>query len=112
MDPPSFLSELKRRKVYRVAVVYAIVAWLCSSAVRPVYCAGSELVVLVFEVCPFASRRSSSVRLTPGRVVCLIRLRSATVAVTRALETPEHALVPASLGLGQQDAGATLRFAS
>jgi Enoyl-(Acyl carrier protein) reductase len=36
-------------------------------------------------------------------------LRSVTVAVTRALET--HALVPASLGFGQQDAGATLRFA-
>ena len=74
--------------------------------------AGSELVVLVFEVCPFASRRSSAVRLTPGRGGCLTRLRSARVAVTRALETPEHALVPASLGLGQQDAGATLRFAS
>ena len=43
---------------------------------------------------------------------CLTRLQSATAAVTRALETPEYTLVPASLGLGQQDAGATLRFAS
>jgi hypothetical protein len=32
--------------------------------------------------------------------------------MTRALETLEHALVPASLGLGRQDARATLRFAS
>src|SRR2546421_9767909 len=28
MDPATFLTELKRRKVYRVAVAYAIVAWL------------------------------------------------------------------------------------
>src|SRR5438094_5931557 len=27
MDPATFLTELKRRKVFRVAVVYAIVAW-------------------------------------------------------------------------------------
>jgi hypothetical protein len=73
---------------------------------------GSELVVLVFEVCPFASLIPSAVRLMLGKGGCLTRLRSASVAVTRALETPEHALVPASLGLGQQDAGATLRFAS
>jgi hypothetical protein len=51
-------------------------------------------------------------RLTPGKLGVLTRLRSASVAVTHALETPEHALVPLSLGLGQQDAGATLRFAS
>jgi len=28
MDPAGFLGELKRRKVYRVAVAYGIVAWL------------------------------------------------------------------------------------
>jgi TolB-like protein len=28
MDPATFFTELKRRKVYRVAVAYAIVAWL------------------------------------------------------------------------------------
>src|SRR6266480_2062473 len=32
MDPATFLTELKRRKVYRVAVAYAIVAWLLIQA--------------------------------------------------------------------------------
>src|SRR5256884_8645392 len=32
MDPATFLTELKRRKVYRVAVAYAIVAWLLVQA--------------------------------------------------------------------------------
>ena len=32
MDPGTFLTELKRRKVYRVAVAYAIVAWLLIQA--------------------------------------------------------------------------------
>ena len=32
MDPAIFFTELKRRKVYRVAVVYAIVAWLLIQA--------------------------------------------------------------------------------
>jgi TolB-like protein/Tfp pilus assembly protein PilF len=32
MDPASFFTELKRRKVYRVAVAYAIVAWLLIQA--------------------------------------------------------------------------------
>src|SRR5216110_2847651 len=32
MDPGTFLTELKRRKVYRVAVGYAIVAWLLIQA--------------------------------------------------------------------------------
>jgi TolB-like protein/Flp pilus assembly protein TadD len=32
MDPPTFFTELKRRKVYRVAVAYAIVAWLLIQA--------------------------------------------------------------------------------
>jgi hypothetical protein len=32
MDPAAFLTELKRRKVYRVAVAYAIVAWLLIQA--------------------------------------------------------------------------------
>jgi TolB-like protein/Flp pilus assembly protein TadD len=32
MDPAGFLGELKRRKVYRVAVAYAIVAWLLIQA--------------------------------------------------------------------------------
>src|SRR5882762_10804730 len=32
MDPATFLTELKRRKVYRVAVAYTIVAWLLIQA--------------------------------------------------------------------------------
>ena len=32
MDPATFLTELKRRKVYRVAVAYAIVSWLLIQA--------------------------------------------------------------------------------
>src|SRR5438046_146107 len=32
MDPATFLTELKRRKVYRVAVAYALVAWLLIQA--------------------------------------------------------------------------------
>ncbi len=32
MDPAAFFTELKRRKVYRVAVAYAIVAWLLIQA--------------------------------------------------------------------------------
>src|SRR6266516_1033761 len=32
MGPATFLTELKRRKVYRVAVAYAIVAWLLIQA--------------------------------------------------------------------------------
>src|SRR5437773_8365380 len=32
MDPAIFFTELKRRKIYRVAVVYAIVAWLLIQA--------------------------------------------------------------------------------
>ena len=32
MDPATFFTELKRRKVYRVAVAYAIVAWLLIQA--------------------------------------------------------------------------------
>jgi TolB-like protein len=32
MNPATFLTELKRRKVYRVAVAYAIVAWLLIQA--------------------------------------------------------------------------------
>src|SRR2546422_9176857 len=32
MEPATFLTELERRKVYRVAVAYAIVAWLLIQA--------------------------------------------------------------------------------
>src|SRR3954470_13814593 len=32
MDPGKFLAELKRRNVYKVAVAYAVVAWLLIQA--------------------------------------------------------------------------------
>src|ERR1700755_3445252 len=32
MDPATFLTELKRRKFYRVAFAYAVVAWLLIQA--------------------------------------------------------------------------------
>jgi hypothetical protein len=32
MDPATFFTELKGRKAYRVAVAYAIVAWLLIQA--------------------------------------------------------------------------------
>jgi hypothetical protein len=28
MNPKNFFAELKRRQVYRVAIAYAVVAWL------------------------------------------------------------------------------------
>jgi len=31
-DKPSFFAELKRRNVYKVAVAYAVVAWLLMQA--------------------------------------------------------------------------------
>jgi len=33
-DRPSFFAELKRRNVYKVAVAYAVVAWLLIQAGR------------------------------------------------------------------------------
>lgn len=39
MNPKSFFAELKRRNVYRVAVAYAVVAWLLTQAASFfVYC--------------------------------------------------------------------------
>jgi len=32
MDPKNFFGELKRRNVYKVAIAYAIVAWLLIQA--------------------------------------------------------------------------------
>ncbi|MEY2576274.1 MAG: hypothetical protein QOF80_1761, partial [Verrucomicrobiota bacterium] len=31
-DKPSFFAELKRRNVYKVAVAYAVIAWLLIQA--------------------------------------------------------------------------------
>ena len=99
--PPHF-DELRRPANLALQVTFNVIysaAPACSrvdsvapahSDIRPSHCAapgaGAELVVLVFEVCPFASRRSSAARLTPDRPNCLTRLRSATIVMTRALE--------------------------
>src|ERR1051325_12014580 len=37
MNPRRFLAELKRRKVYRVAVAYAIVGWLVIQVATQVF---------------------------------------------------------------------------
>ena len=34
MNPRNFFAELKRRNVYKVAVAYAVVAWLLIQIVR------------------------------------------------------------------------------
>src|SRR6266853_1347856 len=50
MDPATFLTELKRRKVYRVAVAYAIVAWLLIQAASILFptCEAPPWVMKVF----------------------------------------------------------------
>src|SRR5438309_10901123 len=48
MDPAAFLTELKRRKVYRVAVAYAIVAWLLIQA--------ASILFPTFEAPPWAMK--------------------------------------------------------
>src|SRR5438132_5046770 len=48
MDPATFLTELKRRKVYRVAVAYAIVAWLLIQA--------TSILFPTFEAPPWAMK--------------------------------------------------------
>ena len=48
MDPATFLTELKRRKVYRVAVAYAIVAWLLIQA--------ASILFPTFEASPWAMK--------------------------------------------------------
>src|SRR6266478_7940056 len=37
MNPPTFLAELKRRHVYRVAIAYGIVAWLLVQVATQVF---------------------------------------------------------------------------
>lgn len=55
MDPKSFLAELKRRNVYKVAVAYGIVAWL--------------LIQIATQVFPFFAIPNWTVRFL---VVCLV----------------------------------------
>jgi TolB-like protein len=52
MDPATFLTELRRRKVYRVAVAYAIVAWLLIQA--------ASILFPTFEAPPWVMKVSVS----------------------------------------------------
>ena len=58
-----FFSELKRRKVYRVAIAYAVAAWLVAQVVTQIF--------PVFEVSPWALR-SMIVLLITGFPIALI----------------------------------------
>src|ERR1700739_2220695 len=80
-DKPSFFSELKRRNVYKVAVAYAVVAWLvlqAASIILPTFDAPSwvlkTLVVIIalgfvlavtiswaFEMTPEGMKRTAEV---------------------------------------------------
>src|SRR5258707_11414368 len=88
MDPATFLTELKRRKVYRVAVAYAIVAWLLIQAasilfptfeapswVMKVFVAavvlGFPIAVILawaFELTPEGIKHTENVDLPAGRI--------------------------------------------
>ena len=37
MNPPKFLTELKRRKVYRAAVAYGVVAWFLTQLTTQIF---------------------------------------------------------------------------
>ena len=50
MDPATFFTELKRRKVYRVAVAYAIVAWLLIQA--------ASILFPTFEAPPWVMKKT------------------------------------------------------
>src|SRR5438270_1891592 len=106
MDPGTFLTELKRRKVYRVAVAYAIVAWLliqAASILFPTFEAPPwvmKVFVLVivlgflpalifswaFEITPEGIRRESEIELNKsitrrtGRKIVALTIALAVVA--------------------------------
>src|SRR5205085_1686090 len=72
MDPATFLTELKRRKVYRVAVAYAIVAWLLIQA--------ASILFPTFEAPPWVMQEPKHVNPTPQGIskisTCLAMPRS------------------------------------
>src|SRR5438046_7808302 len=72
MKPRNFFSELKRRNVYKVAVAYAIVAWLLIQVATQVFPFfeipnwAVQLVVLVSVIgCPIALALSWAFEITP-----------------------------------------------
>jgi adenylate cyclase len=86
IDEPSFLSELKRRNVYKVAIAYAVVAWLliqAASILLPTFEAPAWVMKVVvmavalgfpialilawaFELTPAGLKRTEDVDLTPS----------------------------------------------
>src|SRR5881392_3699978 len=61
MDPKNFFGELKRRNVYKVAIAYAVVAWL--------------LIQIATQVFPFFEIPNWAVRLVVLLLVSDSRLR-------------------------------------
>ena len=62
MNSPNFFAELKRRNVYKVAVAYAVVAWL--------------LVQVATQVFPFLEIPNWAIRLVIALVDSDFQLRS------------------------------------
>ena len=74
MDPRNFFAELKRRNVYRVAVAYAVVAWLLIQIATQVFpffeipnWAVRLVVLLLVLGFPIALILAWAFELTPGR---------------------------------------------
>jgi hypothetical protein len=63
MNLGNFLSELKRRNVYKVAVAYAVIAWLLIQM--------ASILFPIFQVPP-EMLRGLMVVVTPGFIVALI----------------------------------------
>src|SRR6266513_2553611 len=76
MDPKNFFAELKRRNVYKVAVAYAVVAWLtiqAASIFLPAFNApqwAMQIVILILVVgFPIALAFSWAFEITPEGIV-------------------------------------------
>src|SRR5437588_11425230 len=75
MNPRSFFSELKRRNVYKVAVAYAVVAWLLIQIATQVFpffeipnWAVQMVVVAMVIGFPIALVLSWAFEITPGGI--------------------------------------------
>src|SRR5438093_12715525 len=107
MNPKSFFAELKRRNVYKVAIAYAVVAWLliqAASIFLPAFNApqwAMQIVILIvvvgfpialvfscaFEITPEGIKRESAIEI--GRASCRIRMCGSIGAAAAAF--PDHA---------------------
>jgi hypothetical protein len=64
----SFFAELKRRKVYRVAVAYAVVSWLVLLALGFVL---SAILSWIFDITPQGIKRTADI--SPDEAVDIVR---------------------------------------